>query len=127
MRKSLTRFCAAILVALGAVPAVAGETSVANDRNIALAQEIFGQLIEIDTSHSSGSVKQLRRQCANGLLGAGFVEKRSIVDGSGERKKNLVVRFRGAGKAAPILIFAHLDVVEAKRSDWTPKPQNPIN
>jgi acetylornithine deacetylase/succinyl-diaminopimelate desuccinylase-like protein len=39
--------------------------------------------------------------------------------GPSERKKNLVVRFRGKGKAQPILMIAHLDVVEARAEDWS--------
>jgi acetylornithine deacetylase/succinyl-diaminopimelate desuccinylase-like protein len=34
----------------------------------------------------------------------------------------LVVRLRGRGRAKPILFLAHLDVVEAKREDWTVEP-----
>ena len=37
-----------------------------------------------------------------------------------ERKKNVVVRLHGQGKAEPILIFGHLDVVEAEKGDWSP-------
>jgi acetylornithine deacetylase/succinyl-diaminopimelate desuccinylase-like protein len=29
---------------------------------------------------------------------------------------------RGSGKARPLLLLAHLDVVEAKRSDWSVDP-----
>ena len=34
------------------------------------------------------------------------------------RKGNLVARLRGTGARKPILLLAHLDVVEAKREDW---------
>ena len=33
------------------------------------------------------------------------------------KKGNLVVRLRGSGGGKPILLLAHLDVVEAKRDD----------
>jgi acetylornithine deacetylase/succinyl-diaminopimelate desuccinylase-like protein len=42
--------------------------------------------------------------------------------GPNQRKGNLVARLRGTGKGKPVLIIAHLDVVEAKRSDWTTDP-----
>ena len=38
------------------------------------------------------------------------------------RKGNLVARLRGTGSRRPILLLAHLDVVEAKREDWTSDP-----
>ena len=31
-------------------------------------------------------------------------------------------RYRGTGKSKPILLLAHLDVVEAKREDWSMDP-----
>jgi acetylornithine deacetylase/succinyl-diaminopimelate desuccinylase-like protein len=37
---------------------------------------------------------------------------------TGPRKGNLVARLRGTGARRPILLIAHLDVVEAKREDW---------
>ena len=56
------------------------------------------------------------------LLAAGFAPGDLILAGSSDRKQNLIARFRGSGKAAPILIFAHLDVVEAERADWSTDP-----
>src|SRR5262249_22463731 len=38
------------------------------------------------------------------------------------KNQNFVVRYRGTGKRKPILLLAHLDVVEAKREDWTYDP-----
>jgi acetylornithine deacetylase/succinyl-diaminopimelate desuccinylase-like protein len=38
------------------------------------------------------------------------------------RKGNLVVRLHGAGAARPILFLGHLDVVEARRADWSFDP-----
>ena len=40
------------------------------------------------------------------------------VSSSGPRKGNLVARLRGTGARRPLLLLAHLDVVEAKREDW---------
>src|SRR5262249_13726378 len=37
-------------------------------------------------------------------------------------KQNVVARFRGTGAARPILLLAHLDVVEARREDWSMDP-----
>jgi len=40
----------------------------------------------------------------------------------GPKKGNLVVRLRGTGAKKPILLLGHLDVVEARREDWTRDP-----
>src|SRR5436305_3696915 len=37
-------------------------------------------------------------------------------------KGNLVARLRGTGAKKPILLLAHIDVVEAKREDWSMDP-----
>jgi acetylornithine deacetylase/succinyl-diaminopimelate desuccinylase-like protein len=53
---------------------------------------------------------------------AGFPESDVQVIGPNERKKNLVVRLHGNGKKKPVLLIGHLDVVEARREDWTTDP-----
>src|SRR5207247_11438516 len=40
----------------------------------------------------------------------------------GPRKGKLVARMRGTGAKKPILLVAHIDVVEAKREDWSLDP-----
>jgi acetylornithine deacetylase/succinyl-diaminopimelate desuccinylase-like protein len=61
---------------------------------------------------------------AKRLLAAGFTAEDVKVLGPNERKGNMVARYRGTGTAGlkPILIIAHLDVVEARREDWTTDP-----
>jgi acetylornithine deacetylase/succinyl-diaminopimelate desuccinylase-like protein len=87
-----------------------------------LARDIFKQLIEINTTDSVGNVTTAAEAMAKRLRDAGFTENDVHVDGPKERKKNLVVRFRGTGKRKPILFIGHLDVVEALRQDWTTDP-----
>jgi len=87
-----------------------------------LAREIFQQLIEINTTDSVGNVTTAAEAMATRLRGAGFAEKDVIVAGPNDRKKNVVVRYRGTGKRKPILFIGHLDVVEARREDWTTDP-----
>ncbi len=86
------------------------------------ARAIFQQLVEINTTESVGNVTRAAEAMAQRLLDAGFPQKDVIVAGPIERKKNLVVRLRGTGKQAPILFIGHLDVVEAKREDWSIDP-----
>jgi acetylornithine deacetylase/succinyl-diaminopimelate desuccinylase-like protein len=86
------------------------------------ARAIFQQLVQINTTDSAGSVTKASEAMAQRLLAAGFPQADVIVAGPNERKKNLVVRYHGTGKKKPILLIGHLDVVEARREDWTTNP-----
>src|SRR5216117_4088132 len=92
------------------------------DQTKQLAHDIFKQLIEINTTDSVGNVTTAAEAMAKRLRDGGFAEGDIKVAGPNERKKNLVVRFRGTGKRKPILFIGHLDVVEALRSEWTTDP-----
>jgi acetylornithine deacetylase/succinyl-diaminopimelate desuccinylase-like protein len=89
-----------------------------------LARDIFQELIEINTTDSVGSTTLAAQAMAQRLLDAGFPAADVKVLGPNSRKGNLVARLRGTGATArkPILIICHLDVVEARRSDWTTDP-----
>jgi acetylornithine deacetylase/succinyl-diaminopimelate desuccinylase-like protein len=87
-----------------------------------LAHDIFKQLIEINTTDSVGNVTTASEAMRQRLLDAGFPAADMQVLGPNDRKRNLVVRYRGTGKRKPFLIMGHLDVVEARREDWTTDP-----
>jgi acetylornithine deacetylase/succinyl-diaminopimelate desuccinylase-like protein len=108
----------ALALASCALTAVAESDPAAN----ALAREIFEQLIEIDTTDSSGNVTAAAEAMAKRLLAAGFAPADVQVVGADPRKKNLVARLRGTGKHRPVLLLGHLDVVEARREDWSTDP-----
>jgi acetylornithine deacetylase/succinyl-diaminopimelate desuccinylase-like protein len=86
------------------------------------ARAVLKQLIEINTTDSVGNVSQAAEAMAQRLRAAGFAEKDVTVAGPSDRKKNLVVRYRGRSQKKPILFIGHLDVVEALRSDWSTNP-----
>ena len=87
-----------------------------------LARELFRELIEINTVESEGTALAAEAM-ARRLLAAGFPEEDVHLVGPNDRKVNLVARLRGRDTGrAPILLLAHLDVVEALRSDWTIDP-----
>jgi len=86
------------------------------------ARVIFQQLIEINTTDSVGNVTTAAEAMAKRFREAGFPEQDVIVAGPNARKKNLVVRLRGTGKRRPVLFIGHLDVVEARREDWSTEP-----
>jgi acetylornithine deacetylase/succinyl-diaminopimelate desuccinylase-like protein len=86
------------------------------------ARAIFKELIEINTTDSVGNVTTASEAMAKRLRAAGFSEKDVMVAGPNDRKKNMVLRYRGTGQKKPILFIGHLDVVEARRGDWTTDP-----
>jgi acetylornithine deacetylase/succinyl-diaminopimelate desuccinylase-like protein len=92
--------------------------------NRSAAHDIFKQLIEINTTDSIGSTTVAAQAMAQRLLDAGFPAADVTVVGPNDRKGNMVARYRGkpGSKLRPILIIAHLDVVEARREDWTTDP-----
>ena len=87
-----------------------------------LSRDIFQQLIEINTTDSVGSTTVAAKAMAQRLLDAGFAKEDVLVIGPNDRKGNLVARLHGTGRAKPILFIGHLDVVEARRSDWSTDP-----
>src|SRR6266446_7206516 len=92
------------------------------DHTKQLAHDIFKELIEINTTNSVGNVTTAAEAMAKRLREAGFDEKDLQIAGPRENKKNLVVRYRGSGARKPVLFIGHLDVVEARREDWTVDP-----
>lgn len=89
-----------------------------------LARSIFAELIEINTTDSErGDNTQAARAMAQRLLDAGFPPEdvRVLVPEDAPTKGNLVARYRGRNTGLkPILLLAHIDVVEALPEDWSP-------
>lgn len=87
-----------------------------------LTHDIFKELIEINTTNSVGNTTTAAKAMAARLRTAGFEDKDLFIGGPDPRKGNLVATLRGTGKRKPLLLLAHLDVVEALREDWTTDP-----
>ena len=87
-----------------------------------LAHDIYKQLIEINTSFSTGQTTPAAQAVADRLKAEGFPASDIVVAGAADHKMNVVFRYHGTGKRKPMLLLAHLDVVEAKPSDWTLDP-----
>ncbi len=87
-------------------------------------REIFKQLIEINTAHGTGSTAPAVAAIAKRFRAAGFPDRDIHVIGpKGDKDPNIIVRLPGSSSALkPILLLAHLDVVEAKRADWSLDP-----
>ena len=94
----------------------------ANAPSNVLARSIFQELIEINTTDSVGNVTTAAEAMAKRLRAAGFPDSDLAIAGPNARKKNLVVRLHGTGQHKPVLLIGHLDVVEARREDWSTDP-----
>ncbi len=86
------------------------------------ARAIFAELIGINTTDSIGDNTRAARAVARRMLDAGYPAEDVQVVEPAPRKGNVVVRLRGSGAGKPILFLAHLDVVEARRADWSMDP-----
>jgi acetylornithine deacetylase/succinyl-diaminopimelate desuccinylase-like protein len=93
-----------------------------DDATKQLARDIFKQLIEINTTDSIGSTTVAAEAMAQRLRDAGFPASDAQVLGPNPRKGNLVARLHGTGTRRPILLIGHLDVVEARREEWSVDP-----
>jgi acetylornithine deacetylase/succinyl-diaminopimelate desuccinylase-like protein len=89
----------------------------------AVGRAVFKELIETNTTPSTGNTTKAAELIAARFRSAGIPASDIAIVGPDETHKNLVVRIRGADATRkPILFLAHLDVVEADRKDWTLDP-----
>ena len=87
-----------------------------------LAREIYKQMIEVKSGFTTGSTTPIAESVAARFRAAGFPDSDIFVGGAIPTKANVVVRYHGTGARKPILLLAHIDVVEALREDWTVDP-----
>jgi acetylornithine deacetylase/succinyl-diaminopimelate desuccinylase-like protein len=113
---------AVLLSALLAAPAKFSAQTMKLSAEQQLAHDIYKQLIEINTSDSVGNCTEAAAAMAARLKAAGFADEDVKVLGPNPRKGNLVARLRGTGARKPVLLLAHIDVVEARREDWSSDP-----
>jgi acetylornithine deacetylase/succinyl-diaminopimelate desuccinylase-like protein len=122
---TFSRHLAALLLAT-LVP-LAGHSALAADPDVANAQQqfahqVYQELVQINTTASVGDTYQAAQAMAARLKAAGFPDEDIHVFQTAPKRGDLVARLRGSGKHKPILLMAHIDVVEAKREDWTTDP-----
>jgi acetylornithine deacetylase/succinyl-diaminopimelate desuccinylase-like protein len=110
--------CAVIALSLAVITARAELDNETRE----MARSIFKQLVEINTTESVGSTTQAAEMLAGWLRGAGFPDGDIQILGPDSRHGNLLVRLHGTGARPPVLFICHLDVVEARREDWSTDP-----
>jgi acetylornithine deacetylase/succinyl-diaminopimelate desuccinylase-like protein len=106
-------------VVVGTAPPVKSEALSAHQQ---LAFDIYKELVEINTVTATGDTARAAAAMATRLRAAGFADTDVHVFTPAPRKGNLVARLRGTGARKPMLLLAHLDVVEARREDWSLDP-----
>ena len=118
MRKTIS---AAAILALLAPQALAAPT--ASDPTE--FRGLYKELVETNTTLSAGSCTLAAERMAARLRGAGMADSQLTLFATPEKPQEggLVAVYPGTSKTAkPILLLAHIDVVEARREDWTRDP-----
>ena len=111
MRLPESALCAALV--LFAPPGLA------QTADATLAQEVLRELVSIRTVHPDGDNTAAANAAARRLLAAGFDPADVKVLEPAPRKGNLVARLRGTGELKPMLLLAHIDVVDALPESWS--------
>ena len=118
-----SRMLAAAIVASCSVVGDAGAEAV--DAGEAAFRALYKELIEINTTRSVGNCTQAAEAMRQHLLAAGYPggDVRILAPPEAPNDGALIAELHGKDKEAkPILLLAHIDVVEAKREDWTRDP-----
>ncbi|HEY3950963.1 M20/M25/M40 family metallo-hydrolase [Phenylobacterium sp.] len=122
---------AALLVATAAIPQVVGAQPPPSpampkaDPTLPAFKALYKELVETNTTASVGSCTLAAQRMAARMKAAGFPDSDLTVFIPPEFPKSggLVAVYPGTDpKAKAVLLLAHLDVVEAKREDWTRDP-----
>ena len=109
-----------VILFLAVSLASASDLAPAADQKLAL--EIFKEMVESKSGFDTGPTTPIAESIAARFKTEGFPSSDIFVGGAKATKANVVVRYHGTGALKPILLLAHIDVVEAKREDWTTDP-----
>ncbi|PHZ84006.1 hypothetical protein CRD36_14235 [Paremcibacter congregatus] len=109
-----------LCMTFGATGVVAADRDSAHGKK---ALEIYRKVISIPTVAGRGKVPEMVDYLVSELHQAGFTDQDIEILPKGETAA-LVVRYRGDGSSGkdPILLLAHMDVVEADPKDWQRPP-----
>src|SRR5439155_8614785 len=116
---AITRIIHPLLFVVLLSPTLSAQTRPHEQR----ARAIYRELVEIDTADTAnGNVTKAAEAMAERLRAAGFPLAEMQLIGPDPKKHNLVLRWRGTGAQRPVLLLAHLDVVQANREEWSFDP-----
>ena len=127
--RPLITLLVALLVASSAHAAVreSRQTAASKEARAGEAEfrALYRELVEINTTLSAGSCTQAAHAMKKHLTAAGYADgdARVIVPPDFPKQGNLVAQLRGSDPAlGPLLLLAHIDVVEADPRDWERDP-----
>src|SRR5690606_17585127 len=94
------------------------------DAHQTLARDILAELVATNTAPSGGNdMRQAVAGLVTRLKNAGFTDDDMTIVAGTPTLPNLVIRYHGHSRGTrPLLMMAHLDVVEALPTDWTVDP-----
>lgn len=118
-------FVAALALALPLAPAASQTAAAPMRADQAEFRALYKELVETNTTVSSGSCTLAAERMAARLRGAGIPDSQLTLFAVPEHPRDggLVAVYPGTdAKLKPMLLLAHIDVVEAKREDWTRDP-----
>jgi acetylornithine deacetylase/succinyl-diaminopimelate desuccinylase-like protein len=95
------------------------------DDGQAAFRAIYQEMVEIDSSPTTGSCTKVVRAAETRLQAAGFSgdDVQVVIPDGKPDDGNLVARIPAPGaKKKGVLLLAHIDVVDAKRADWERDP-----
>jgi acetylornithine deacetylase/succinyl-diaminopimelate desuccinylase-like protein len=132
MRIGIVSIVSLLLGALPAMTAPAPAEGISPDRQKA-AHDMFEHVIDLPTVFGRGEVPTLANYLADQYKAAGFpadsvhvipYDSTDPVAKVTDKTAALIVRWKAPGKSTrkPIMLMGHMDVVEAKREDWTTDP-----
>ncbi len=117
----MLRIIGAVVAFIALLPAIA--SAQLKSPHAAKTLEIYRRIVEVDTSKNRNNTIAVARYLADELIAGGIPEKDVEVLEVGDFG-SLVARYRGSGETdkRPILLLAHIDVVEALAEDWERPP-----
>ncbi|HEY6124288.1 MAG TPA: M20/M25/M40 family metallo-hydrolase [Steroidobacteraceae bacterium] len=95
------------------------------DTGKAAFRGIYQEMVEIDSSPTTGSCTKVVRAAESRLQAAGFApaDIHVVIPDGKPDDGNIVAHIRAPGaKKKGVLLLAHIDVVDAKRADWERDP-----
>jgi len=102
-----------------------GATPAPDEAQTAHARDLMGRMIAIRSVAGRGQVPHVAEMIAAELAAGGFRPDEIEIIPVGETVA-LIARFPGTGKGKPVVLSAHMDVVDARPEDWERDPYTMI-
>jgi acetylornithine deacetylase/succinyl-diaminopimelate desuccinylase-like protein len=121
MSKTLAQLSAALLATVFVAAAPPPSGPVPPQDNQKLAHDIYRDIVEVRSVHDVGT-KGVADILVRYLKAGGFTDSEINVvpETKYPKQVNVVVRIKGKGQGKPVMWICHMDVVDAKKEDWTP-------